>query len=222
MSVLKVGVLSCSGEECLGGTISRLATRKVLEELKFIDTVTLCLPLYLAGGEEERNFAKVFPTISVDGCDKLCAKRSTEKYSGKINGSLDVSKIIGNENALNTKIVRNKDITDEHLQMVDEVASEIVKMISGISSDSFSGKSFHGCGCGVGGTPALIAPTNNGVQLHLVAEMRQILADSRAPGFLRLRRSCSLMVFPVRKPTTLPLTRPLPARPCRHRRTRPW
>lgn len=148
MSVLKVGVLSCSGEECLGGTISRLATRKVLEELKFIDTVTLCLPLYLAGGVEERNFAKVFPTISVDGCDKLCAKRSTEKYSGKINGFIDVSKIIGDENALNTKIVRNKDLKDEHFQMVDKVVSEIVKAISSISPDSYSGKSFHGCGCG--------------------------------------------------------------------------
>src|SRR5512143_2224180 len=110
MSELKIGVISCSGEECLGGTISRLATRKVLEELKWVETVTLCLPLYLAGGKEERNFAKVYPTISVDGCDKLCAKRSTEKFSGKISGSVDVSKIIGNENALNTRIVRNKDL----------------------------------------------------------------------------------------------------------------
>ncbi|HAQ64331.1 MAG TPA: hypothetical protein DCR43_00500 [Bacteroidales bacterium] len=148
MSELKVGVLSCSGEECLGGTISRLATRKILEELKFVKTVTLCLPLYLAGGEEERNFAKVFPTISVDGCDKLCAKRSTEKYSGKISGSIDVSKIIGIENALNTKIIRNKDLKDEHLEMVDKVASEIVKEIGRISPDSYSGKSFGGCGCG--------------------------------------------------------------------------
>ena len=147
MSVLKVGVLSCSGEECLGGTISRLATRKVLEEMTFVDTVTLCLPLYLAGGAEERNFAKVFPTISVDGCDKLCAKRSTEKYSGKINGSVDVSKIIGTENALNTKIVRNKDLTAEHHQMIENVASEIVKMIGSINPDSVSGKSFNGCGC---------------------------------------------------------------------------
>jgi len=148
MSELKVGILSCSGEECLGGTISRLATRKVLEELQMVDTVTLCLPLYLAGGKEERNFAKVFPTISVDGCDKLCAKRSTEKYSGKINGSVDVSKIIGNENALNTKIVRNKDLTEEHFQMVEEVVSEIVKAISKISPDAYSGKTFKGCSCG--------------------------------------------------------------------------
>ena len=144
---LKIGVISCSGEECLGGTISRLATRKVLEELKMIGTVTLCLPLYLAGGEEERNFAKVFPTISVDGCDKLCAKRSTEKYSGKINGFIDVSKIIGNENALNTKIVRIKDLKDKHYQMVDKVASEIVKIMSGVCPKSYSGKSGD-CGCG--------------------------------------------------------------------------
>jgi hypothetical protein len=132
MSELKVGLISCSGEECLGGTISRLATRKVLEELKLVGTVTLCLPLYLAGGEEERDFAKVFPTISVDGCDKLCAKRSTEKYSGRVNGFIDVSEIIGTENALNTKIIRNKDLTAEHLQMVDEVANQIVKTISNI------------------------------------------------------------------------------------------
>ncbi len=148
MAEYKVGVLSCSGEECLGGTISRLSTRKVLEELELVETVTLCLPLYLAGGQEERNFAKVYPTISVDGCSKLCAKRSTEKYSGKINGSIDVSKIIGNENALNTKIVRNNDLKEEHFQMVDKVASEIVKMISRISPDSYSGKSFRGCSCG--------------------------------------------------------------------------
>jgi len=148
MPELKVGVLSCSGEECLGGTISRLATRKVLEELQMVKTVTLCLPLYLAGGEEERNFAKLFPTISVDGCYKLCAKRSTEKYSGKVNGFIDVSKIIGDENALNKKIVRNKDLKTEHLQMVDKVASEIVKVISGVSPITNSGKSDGCCCCG--------------------------------------------------------------------------
>ena len=148
MSELKVGIIACSGEECLGGTISRLATRKVLEELKMISTVTLCLPLYLAGGEEERNFANVFPTIAVDGCDKLCAKRSTEKYSGKVNGSVDVSKVIEPELALDTKTVRVKDLDEGHVQMIDEVAGEIIRAISAISPDSYTGKSFGGCGCG--------------------------------------------------------------------------
>ncbi len=75
MNKSKVGVLSCSGEECIGGTISRLATRKVMEELREGKVVSLCLPLYVAGGQEERFFAKAFPVIAVEGCDKCCAKK---------------------------------------------------------------------------------------------------------------------------------------------------
>ena len=64
----KVGIVSCSGEEIPEGTISRIATRLVLEKLRPEETVTICLPLFLAGGEDERAFAQVFPTITVDGC----------------------------------------------------------------------------------------------------------------------------------------------------------
>jgi uncharacterized metal-binding protein len=71
----KVGVISCSGEECLGGTLSRLATRTVMEKLREGKVVSLCLPLYIAGGDEERDFAKNFPVIAVDGCSKCCAKK---------------------------------------------------------------------------------------------------------------------------------------------------
>lgn len=72
----KVGIIACSGEEIPGGTISRLATRRVLELLRPQTTVTLCLPLFLAGEEQERRFARQHPTITVDGCDKLCATRN--------------------------------------------------------------------------------------------------------------------------------------------------
>ncbi|MCW6074670.1 putative zinc-binding protein [Clostridium sporogenes] len=124
MANSKVGVLSCSGEECLGGTISRLATRKMLEELRPGKTVTLCLPLYVAGGEEERFFAKAFPVIAVDGCSKCCAKRATEKYSGEVSATVVVSDILGVDIALD-KIVSTKDLTEEHYKMVDKAAEEI-------------------------------------------------------------------------------------------------
>ena len=124
MANSKVGVLSCSGEECLGGTISRLATRKMLEELRIGQTVTLCLPLYVAGGEQERYFAKAFPVIAVDGCNKCCAKRATEKYSGKVNATVIVSDILGEDVALD-KTVSTKALTLEHYKMVDKVAVEI-------------------------------------------------------------------------------------------------
>ena len=83
LQVLKVGIVSCSGEAIPEGTISRIACRKVLDELRPGETVTICLPLFLAGGEEEREFAKNYPTITVDGCEKRCAQKSTEKLSGK-------------------------------------------------------------------------------------------------------------------------------------------
>ncbi|MCK7478134.1 MAG: putative zinc-binding protein [Candidatus Moduliflexus flocculans] len=37
----------------------------------------------MAGGEGERSFARYYPTIAVDGCDKRCAARATEKYSAR-------------------------------------------------------------------------------------------------------------------------------------------
>ena len=57
--------------------------------------MTLCLPLFLAGEETERRFARQHPTITVDGCDKLCAGRGTEAYSGQVAASLVVSEILG-------------------------------------------------------------------------------------------------------------------------------
>jgi hypothetical protein len=64
---VKVGIIACSGEEIPAGTLSRLATRRVLEVLPPQTTVTLCLPLVLAGEEQEQRFARQHPTITVDG-----------------------------------------------------------------------------------------------------------------------------------------------------------
>ncbi len=98
----KVGIVSCSGEELAEGTITRLATRKVLDQLRPEDTVTICLPLFLAGGEGDRAFAKFYPTIAVDGCELRCAARGTEKYSSKPAASIMVRDIILENNFLQT------------------------------------------------------------------------------------------------------------------------
>jgi len=45
----KVGIVACSGEELAEGTVTRLAALKVLNELRRGETVTICLPLFLAG-----------------------------------------------------------------------------------------------------------------------------------------------------------------------------
>ncbi len=90
----KVGIVSCSGEELAEGTVARLAALKVLNELRPRDTVTICLPLFLAGGAGDRAFAKLHPTITVDGCDLRCAARGTEKYSNKPAASVVVNELV--------------------------------------------------------------------------------------------------------------------------------
>lgn len=90
----KVGIVSCSGEELPEGTVARLAALKVLNELRPRDTVTICLPLFLAGGAGDRAFARLHPTITVDGCELRCAARATEKYSNQPAASLVVNEIV--------------------------------------------------------------------------------------------------------------------------------
>lgn len=90
----KVGIVACSGEEIAEGSVTRLAALKVLEELRPDDTVTICLPLFLAGGEGDRAFARFYPTIAVDGCELRCAARATEEHSGKPAASIVVSELV--------------------------------------------------------------------------------------------------------------------------------
>lgn len=47
----KAGIIACSGEEMAEGTVTRLAALRVLHESRRGDSVTLCLPLFLAGGQ---------------------------------------------------------------------------------------------------------------------------------------------------------------------------
>jgi uncharacterized metal-binding protein len=90
----KVGIVACSGEELAEGTVTRLAALRVLEQLRPQDTVTICLPLFLAGGEGDRAFARFYPTIAVDGCDLRCAARATEMYSGKPAAGIVVTEVV--------------------------------------------------------------------------------------------------------------------------------
>jgi uncharacterized metal-binding protein len=123
----KVGIVACSGEELAEGTVTRLAALKVLEQLRPRDTVTICLPLFLAGGEGDRAFARFYPTIALDGCDKRCAAKATEMYSGKPAASVLVTELmtereIGTMRRLNDDGRELVNVTaDQTAHLVDEL-----------------------------------------------------------------------------------------------------
>ena len=103
----KVGIIACSGEELPEGTVTRLAALRVLEQLRPGDTVTICLPLFLAGGEGDRAFAKFYPTIAIDGCEKRCAYRGTEQYSNRPAAGIVVSDLVA-QHSLEQPVGRRK------------------------------------------------------------------------------------------------------------------
>ncbi len=126
----KVGIIACSGEEFAVGTVTRLAALKVLHESRPGKTVTICLPLFLAGGEGDRAFARYHPTITVDGCELRCAARGTEMYSGKPAASLVVNELaaenciepIDGRRTLNEAGRQAVEITAKHLtDLVDQI-----------------------------------------------------------------------------------------------------
>ena len=123
----KVGIISCSGEEIPEGTISRVATRLVLEKLRAEETVTICLPLLLAGSEDERAFARVFPTITVDGCEKRCAEIGTKKYSGKPAATIVVTDIMNKLPSINPK--SRDELSSEEMEVAEKVAEEIARTV---------------------------------------------------------------------------------------------
>jgi len=126
----KVGIIACSGEELPEGTVTRLAALRVLEHLRPEETVTICLPLFLAGGEGERAFTRFYPTIAIDGCEKRCAARGTEIYSGKPAAGVVVSDLVAEggldrpegSRRLNQAGQRAVEVTEVRVaQLVDEL-----------------------------------------------------------------------------------------------------
>ncbi|MGP8068387.1 MAG: putative zinc-binding protein, partial [Candidatus Bathyarchaeia archaeon] len=84
----------------------------------------------LAGGREEREFARDYPTITVEGCDKMCAKVATERYSGKPASSIVVSnltkgwqcpKLSSRRNLDNETLTVTRKVADRIAEEVDEV-----------------------------------------------------------------------------------------------------
>lgn len=90
----RIGVIACCGEEIPEGTLTRAVVRILMEEVKPDETATICLPLFIAGDEQERTFAQSFPTITLDGCEKRCAQIGTEKYSHTVALPLVIPEIL--------------------------------------------------------------------------------------------------------------------------------
>jgi hypothetical protein len=190
----KIGIIACSGEEMAEGTVTRLAALKVLEELRPEDTVTICLPLFLAGGEGERAFARFYPTIAIDGCELRCAARATAQYSGKPAASVVVSDVV-REAGLERPDGRRR-LNEAGRQAVSATAERVAELVDELLEKRWSRREGHfidgppsvnatasqpaaGCACGSGIPVQVVAI--DGRPVTLVA-LPALLAQFRDAG----------------------------------------
>lgn len=135
----KVGIVACSGEELPEGTVTRLAALKVLEQLRPADTVTICLPLFLAGGEGDRAFARFYPTVAIDGCDLRCAARATEMYSGKPAAGVVVTDLCAQQGLGQPAGLRRLD--GAGIRAVDATAERVADLVDELLDKKWSRRS---------------------------------------------------------------------------------
>ena len=129
----KVGIISCSGECLVGGTLSRAVARLIVEKLKPKETIVLCAPLFAAGGlerhggQEERNFAKEHPTITIEGCKEECAKIAVDRYSGPPAATFFIQDYIDAHPELNPK--SREDLGEKGMKLAEIIAEDIAKKV---------------------------------------------------------------------------------------------
>ena len=132
----KIGLVTCSGEELPEGTATRLAALRVLEDLRPGETVTICLPLFLAGGEGDRAFARYHPTIAIDGCSTRCAFYGTARYSKQPAASLVITELI-EKNQMEKPLGLRK-LNTAGMKVVELAANQLATMV-----DELLGKSWN-------------------------------------------------------------------------------
>jgi uncharacterized metal-binding protein len=200
----KVGIVACSGEELAEGTVTRLASLKVLEKMRPGDTVTICLPLFLAGGEGDRAFARFYPTIAVDGCELRCAARATEKFSGKPAASVVVTDLV-KENGLG-EVVGRRRLNQAGQQAVETTAEHLAGLVDELLGKRWDRRAgeFHDeepveeagaepqeevqatCACGSGIPVQTLAVNGNTITLvglPLIFENLHSAGKDTSPGF---------------------------------------
>ncbi|MHA1266971.1 MAG: putative zinc-binding protein [Candidatus Helarchaeota archaeon] len=129
----KIGIIACSGEKLVGGTLSRAAARMVVEKLRPDNTVILCQPLFMAGGlerhggQEERDFAKTHPTITIEGCEEECAKIAVANYSGPPTATIYVGKLMEKYPELQPN--SREELGESGMKLAEIIAEEIVKKV---------------------------------------------------------------------------------------------
>jgi hypothetical protein len=116
----KILIISCSGVGKAFGMASREAMYTVVEDLRPDVTGTLCLSLLTMGDEAARARVRTQPTITNDGCPKLCARTNVVASGGNLAAGFRVVDTYR----------RVRDLKPESVAMPDEAGRQLARALA--------------------------------------------------------------------------------------------
>ena len=126
----KILIIPCSGIGKPSGTIGRLATYYIVEDLFPEETTTICLPLLVIGDEKAKQLVQKMRVIAIDGCQWECASKSIQTSGGKLLASLNVLRMYREH--INLKVGSVSNLGPEGEKFTRIVAGKILKEIEKI------------------------------------------------------------------------------------------
>lgn len=126
----KMLIISCSGVGKAFGMASREAMFTVVEDLRPGVTDTLCLSLLTLGDEEARARVRTRPTITIDGCPRMCARTNVEASGGHPAAGFRVVDTYRRVRELKPQSIAMPDEAGRQLAraLAEEVAAEVDRL----------------------------------------------------------------------------------------------
>lgn len=128
----KVLVIPCSGIGKAFGSVGREAAYLVVEDMRPDQTGTLCLSLLTMGDEEAKTAVSRWPTITIDGCPKACARVNVEASGGTPKAEFRVVDTYREHRELKVNSVLDLGENGRRLAqlLADKVAAEVDRILS--------------------------------------------------------------------------------------------
>jgi hypothetical protein len=121
----KILIISCSGVGKAFGMVSREAMYTVVEDLRPEVTDTLCLSLLTMGDEVARARVRTLPTITIDGCSKMCARTNVQASGGNLAAGFRVVDTYR----------RVRELKPQSVAMPDEAGRQLALALAGEVAD---------------------------------------------------------------------------------------
>lgn len=126
----KVVVVPCSGIGKSLGTVGRVATYKVIEQMKPEKTRTVCLALLTMGDDDALRLVRKNPCIAVDGCPAQCSKKNIEASKGDLAHNIIVTDVLRKNRSLKPEgVIELNDQGDKLAEIIADMVSEKVDEI---------------------------------------------------------------------------------------------